>query len=71
MSVARGAYWAARAADELGYRQLAAAWYATAAMQMTTYYGQLAASFIASDPRRAPSFAMYGQRSGERTPVRL
>jgi soluble lytic murein transglycosylase len=46
VSIARGAYWAARAADELGYRQLGAAWYATAAAQMTTYYGQLAASAL-------------------------
>jgi soluble lytic murein transglycosylase len=44
VSVARGAYWSARAADELGYRQLAAAWYSTAAAQVTTYYGQLAAA---------------------------
>jgi len=46
VSVARGAYWAARAAEELGYRQLAAAWYSTAATQVTTYYGQLAASAL-------------------------
>ena len=30
ISVARGAYWAARAAEAMGYRQLAEAWYSTA-----------------------------------------
>jgi soluble lytic murein transglycosylase len=43
ISIARGAYWAARAAEAMGYKQLGAAWYATAAQQITTYYGQLAA----------------------------
>jgi soluble lytic murein transglycosylase len=43
VSVSRGAYWCGRAADAMGFRQLAAAWYATAAGQVTTYYGQLAA----------------------------
>jgi soluble lytic murein transglycosylase len=43
VSVARGAYWAARAATALGYQQLAAAWYETASQHVTTYYGQLAA----------------------------
>jgi len=46
VSVARGAYWAGRAADTMGYRQLAAAWYGTAAVQVTTYYGQLAATVL-------------------------
>ena len=46
ISVARGAYWAARAAEAMGYHQLAAAWYGTAAVQVTTYYGQLAATAL-------------------------
>jgi soluble lytic murein transglycosylase len=46
VSVARGAYWAGRAAEAMNYRQLAQAWYATAAEQVTTYYGQLAATAL-------------------------
>jgi len=46
VSVARGAYWSARAAETLKYREVAAAWYRTAAEQVTTYYGQLAATAI-------------------------
>jgi len=46
ISRARGAYWSARAAEGMGYRQLAVAWYGTAAEQITTYYGQLAAAQI-------------------------
>jgi soluble lytic murein transglycosylase len=46
VSIARGAYWAARAADAMGFHQLAAAWYGTAAVQVTTYYGQLAATAL-------------------------
>ncbi len=46
VSVARGAYWAARAAEAMGYHQLAGAWYGTAAAQVTTYYGQLAATAL-------------------------
>jgi soluble lytic murein transglycosylase len=46
VSLARGAYWAGRAAEAMGSRQLAAAWYGTAAEQVTTYYGQLAATAL-------------------------
>jgi soluble lytic murein transglycosylase len=46
ISVARGAYWAARAAEAMGNHQLAEAWYGTAAEQIATYYGQLAAAHI-------------------------
>jgi soluble lytic murein transglycosylase len=46
VSVARGAYWAARAAEAMKARPLAAAWYDTAAEQATTYYGQLAAAAV-------------------------
>lgn len=46
VSLARGAYWAARAADAMHFRELAAAWYGTAAIQVTTYYGQLAAAAL-------------------------
>ena len=46
ISVARGAYWSARAAEAMGYKQLAETWYGTAASLITTYYGQLAAAHI-------------------------
>ena len=56
VSLARGSYWAARAADAMGYRQLAGAWYGTAAAQVTTYYGQLAATAL-GEPNIARSIA--------------
>ena len=70
ISRARGAYWAARAAEEMGYRQLAEAWYGTAAEQITTYYGQLAAAHIGApgaariaEPQpTAAEIAAFGQR---------
>jgi soluble lytic murein transglycosylase len=53
ISLTRGAYWAGRAAEELKYRELAANWYTSAAQYLTTYYGQLAASLIGADGKRA------------------
>jgi soluble lytic murein transglycosylase len=53
ISLARGGYWAGRAAQELGYRELAASWYAGAAQHLTTYYGQLAAAQIGADGKSA------------------
>jgi soluble lytic murein transglycosylase len=46
VSLARGAYWSGRAAEALGFGQLSAAWYGSAAEQVTTYYGQLAATAL-------------------------
>ncbi len=42
ISIARGAYWAGRAAEIAGDQKVAEAWYQAAAKHMTTYYGQLA-----------------------------
>jgi soluble lytic murein transglycosylase len=56
ISIARGAYWSARAAEAMNYKQLAESWYATAADQITTYYGQLAAAHIG-----APGAARIGE----------
>jgi soluble lytic murein transglycosylase len=50
VSVARGAYWAGRAAEAMGYAQLSASWYETASENMTTYYGQLAAAHLGTSP---------------------
>lgn len=46
VSVARASYWAGRTADAMGYDQLAATWYRTAAEHLTTFYGQLAADAL-------------------------
>jgi len=43
ISQARGAYWAGRAAEEMGENKKAVFWYRTAFLHETTYYGQLAA----------------------------
>ena len=54
ISLARGAYWAGRAADAAGDRKLAQGWYETAGQFYTTYYGQLAA--LKSGNERAAAF---------------
>ena len=43
ISKGRGAYWAGRAADEMGEKALAQEWYKKAAENLSSYYGQLAA----------------------------
>jgi soluble lytic murein transglycosylase len=56
ISASRGAYWAGRAAEAQGQKQLAATWYGTAAEHSTTYYGQLAAARMGGEapPRATP-----------------
>ncbi|HEX9462546.1 MAG TPA: lytic transglycosylase domain-containing protein [Alphaproteobacteria bacterium] len=51
---ARGAYWAARAADAAGDKAAARDWYGRAAGYLTTYYGQLASTTL--DPASRPPF---------------
>lgn len=48
ISKARGAYWAGRAAEEMGDMATAQNWYRAAATNNTAYYGQLAAARIGS-----------------------
>ena len=48
VSLARGAYWAGRAATEMDEDAIARSWYAEAARYQTTYYGQLAAEVLGS-----------------------
>ena len=43
ISQSRAAYWAGRAAEDMGELALAQGWYERAAKNLTTYYGQLAA----------------------------
>lgn len=49
ISLARGAYWAGRAAEAMNHNSLAKAWYRSAAPEITTYYGQLAAARLGDD----------------------
>jgi soluble lytic murein transglycosylase len=49
LSKSRGAYWAGRAAEEMGDKAKALEWYGLAAGYMTTYYGQLAAHRLGTD----------------------
>lgn len=48
ISLGRGAYWAGRAAEALRRTEDSRRWYTTAAAQITTYYGQLAAARLGS-----------------------
>jgi soluble lytic murein transglycosylase len=49
VSRARGAYWAGRAAEAGGAAEDARLWYETAARNLSTYYGQLAAERLSAD----------------------
>jgi peptidoglycan lytic transglycosylase len=46
ISQSRGAYWAGRAAEQMGDMAKAQDWYKTAAKGMTSFYGQLAAAHL-------------------------
>jgi soluble lytic murein transglycosylase len=46
VSLARGAYWAARAADKNGNKDIARSWYDRAAKHPTTFYGQIAIAHL-------------------------
>jgi soluble lytic murein transglycosylase len=52
ISLARGAYWAGRAAETQGLKDLAQTWYAKAAQHATTYYGQLATARLTGGAAR-------------------
>ncbi len=49
VSLSRGAYWAARAAEAKGDSKLALQWYSKAATHVTSFYGQLAAVHLRDD----------------------
>ncbi len=51
VSLARGAYWAGRAAEANGQEKLAQQWYANGARQFTSFYGQLAAAKLEEKDR--------------------
>lgn len=46
ISRGRGAYWAGRASEDLGHRDVAAKWYAVSSKYPETFYGQLAGEKI-------------------------
>jgi len=54
ISRARGAYWAGRACDEMGYSDIARQWYREGAKHQHTFYGQMAAAVIDA-PVNVPS----------------
>jgi soluble lytic murein transglycosylase len=49
ISLARGAYWAGRAAEARGDKQRASSWYVAASEHQATYYGQLARTKLGKD----------------------
>lgn len=49
VSKARIAYWAGRAADDMGYKIMAQEWYKKAAQFKATFYGQMAASALSQE----------------------
>ncbi len=57
ISRARGAYWAGRAAEAAKDAAGAKAWYAKAAEQVTTFYGQIAAGKLSDAPPALPADA--------------
>ncbi|MCH8197687.1 MAG: lytic transglycosylase domain-containing protein, partial [Proteobacteria bacterium] len=75
ISLARGAYWAGRAAEATGDGPLAQQWYAKAASHVTTFYGQLAASRLkgsapAAIPKEPAPDARTAQEFAERELVK-
>ena len=75
ISLARGAYWAGRAAEAMGNGLLAQQWYAKAATHVTTFYGQLAASRLkdrapAAIPKEPAPDAATAQAFAERELVK-
>ena len=63
ISLARGAYWAGRAAEAVGNRKAAKEWYAKAALWPATFYGQLAAAHV--NPKTTPLFAAAVKAAGK------
>lgn len=75
ISLARGAYWAGRAAEATGNGKLAQQWYAKAASHVTTFYGQLAVSRLkgsgpAAIPKEPAPDAATAQAFAERELVK-
>ncbi len=54
ISKSRAAYWAGKASEKLGHKEVSEKWYTVAAQTQTTFYGQLAAAELGI-PQRLPS----------------
>jgi len=66
ISRSRGAYWAARASDALGDKEVARQWYRVAAQHQVAFYGQMALAILAPEdqpPQQVPpERTLKGQR---------
>lgn len=60
ISRARGAYWAGRASAKLNHPEVAQKWYQTAAKEIGTFYGQMAAAELGQAPALPKSFNAHG-----------
>jgi soluble lytic murein transglycosylase len=73
VSRSRGAYWAGRASDELGYHDTALKWYRAAARHQTTFYGQMAAAALPESIRppqqSAPPHTVAGETAFRARPL--
>lgn len=67
ISRARGAYWAGRASDDLGYPDIARQWYQAAGKYQTTFYGQMAIGKLdvsyRPEQQTPPERSLSGQRA--------
>ncbi len=63
ISRARGAYWAGRASERLGHREIAEKWYRAGAQETGTFYGQMAAAALGLEPSLPRSFSQSSQTS--------
>jgi soluble lytic murein transglycosylase len=70
ISKSRAAYWAARASDKLGHKEIAVKWYRVAAQTQTTFYGQLAAAAL-GDPQLLPAIAGGSAKSDNKSLAEL
>jgi len=70
MSRSRGAYWAGKASDALGHKDIAREWYMSAAKYQTVFYGQMALQElpVAERPRQQtqPERTFTGQQAFEK-----
>lgn len=65
ISKSRAAYWAGRAASDMGQHAMARGWYKKAAEYQTTFYGQLAAAALSLEdqlPKRRLPYISHSQR---------
>ena len=65
ISKSRAAYWAGRAASDMGQHSMARGWYEKAAQYQTTFYGQLGAAALSLEdqlPKRRLPYISHSQR---------